>query len=121
MFGVSRQAIVRIGQEVKVAMADAEPYMAEYQDRLLEELPVAERVKVLVDMVKDEGNPKRLEALRRVDDLTGVMTAQEKARFSQEVSEPRPLFSLPDGSFPRITVEVESEDPVIDITEEPEA
>ena len=92
MFGVSRQAIVRIGQEVKVAMADAEPYMAEYQDRLLEELPVAERVKVLVDMVKDEGNPKRLEALRRVDDLTGVMTAQEKARFSQEVSEPRPFI-----------------------------
>lgn len=55
--------------------------------------------------------------MKRIDDLTGIMTAQEGERYSHEAPEPRPLFQLSDGSYPRITVEVEKDD-AIEITPE---
>ena len=115
MFGTSPQTVSRINGEIRQATADAEPFMAQYQQRLLEKLPIAERVDQLVAIAKDKKNPRQLEALKRADDLTGIMTVQEKSRYKHEESEPRPLFALPDGSFPRITVEVETDD-AIDVT-----
>ena len=115
MFGTSPQTVSRLNGEIRRAMADAQPYMAEYQGELLEKLPIADRVDALVGIATDRKNPRQLEALKRVDDLTGIMTVQEKSKYKHEVSEPRPLFALPDGSYPRITVELENDD-AIDIT-----
>ncbi len=47
--------------------------------------------------------------------VTGEIDGPEQAH------DPRPLFALPDGSYPRITVEVERDDDTIDITPELQA
>ncbi len=58
MFGTSPQTISRINSEIRQAMAHAEPYMAEYQQKLLEELPIADRVDQLVRIATDRKNPR---------------------------------------------------------------
>ena len=47
--------------------------------------------------------------------VTGELDGPEHA------VDPRPMFSLPDGSYPRITVEVERDNDAIDITPELQA
>ncbi len=43
---------------------------------------------------------------------------QELAIPPVEAGDPRPMFSLPDGSYPRVTVEIERDHDAIDITSE---
>ena len=59
-----------------------------------------------------------LSAMREIRgclELLGKVTGE--LHGPEHVADPRPLFSLPNGSYPRITVEVEK-DPAIDITPE---
>ena len=60
-----------------------------------------------------------LSAMREIRgclELLGKVTGELDG--SEHKADPRPLFSLPDGSFPRITVEVEHDNDAIDITPE---
>ena len=62
-----------------------------------------------------------LSAMREIRgclELLGKVTGEIDG--PEHAADPRPMFALPNGSYPRITVEVEK-DPAIDITPEPPA
>ncbi len=89
-------------------------------DTLLEEMEVLmEHGREILTEARAAGEHRTaLSAMREIRgclELLGKVTGE--IHGPDHAADPRPLFSLPDGSYPRITVEVE-QDTAIDITPE---
>ncbi len=90
-------------------------------DSLLEEV---EALMVRTDMICEASmaNGDMRLALSAIREKRGCLELLGKATGEldrpEPVHDPRPMFSLPEGSYPRVTVEVEKDD-AIDITPSP--
>lgn len=103
--GVSRDFVTALAKKLNSGGDElADKRIRSYQRQIGKALPIAERVRVYAEIVKGEAEPKgafsQLSALKRVEELEGIVTAKER-RESADNSVPQlpAMFSLPsDGN-----------------------
>ena len=123
-YSISKSALHR-HKEAHLPKALARAHEAEEivrADTLLEEMEVLiEHGHEILAEARSAGEHRTaLSAMREIRgclELLGKVTGE--LHGPEHAADPRPMFALPDGSYPRITVEVERDNDAIDITPVP--
>jgi len=103
ILGVSRSTVTRALRKARPDLEDARERLAEYQQRIGEELPVEARVRRYKELVEQNSQLMvSLKALERVDALDGIVTAKERKEV--ETGPQQPMFVMPQDSHVVINV-----------------
>lgn len=99
---VSDDVVGRIARKVAAGDDDlGDKRIRSFQRQIGKELPVRERVMIYADVARGVGDPKssfsKIAALKRLEELEGVVTAKERKEVADNAGIALPMFVLKDA------------------------
>ena len=100
----SKRTVERVQRELQEAASNDEPILEQFQRHLREQLPVEECGKLLAEIARQvEHRPSQLAAIKRYQELLGIVTAKE-AKKVETPAAPGPMLVFPADSRPILVV-----------------